>query len=432
MANDPPLYPGIPVLGSLLDFRNDRAELLRRAAVLHPEVVRFQVGPMRITLVAAPELVGHVLVKYAKRYPKRARIHVMMRDALGDGLLTANGESWARQRRLVQPTLRPDAIGVFADDITRDAEAFADQLAAAGSIDASAALHRLTMRIAGRVLLGVSFAADAERIYQAFDEAIRCTTARLLSPLTLPYRLPTPRNLQLRRAIHVLDTFLRDLIKARRANPGAGDDLLGRLLAAHEGADAFDDQELVDQVKALFIAGFETTATTLQWVLWELGRRPDLQAQVREEALGTRDPAELVVTRRVVYESMRRYPAGWAVVRMADEDDEIGGFFVPRDSMVLVSPYATHHLPAHWPDPLRFDPDRFLAERSEGRHRHAFLPFIDGPRRCVGDHLAILEVLLVTAAMVRRGPFTSTPDALVPAPVISLRPSAPVHLHVVG
>ncbi len=431
MAIDPPLFPGLPVVGSLLDLRNDRAELLRRAVLLHPDVVRFQVGPMRITLVAAPELIGHVLVKHAKRYTKRTRLHQMLRDGLGDGLLTAEGESWARQRRLAQPVFRADAVGVFADEITRDAEALAEQFAAATTVDATAALHRLTMRISGRVLLGAAFEADADRLYAAFDEAVRCTTARILSPLTLPLRFPTPRNLRLQRAVGTLDVFLRDVIRERRARPVVADDLLGRLLVAHDGADSFGEQELVDQLKTVFIAGFESTATMLQWLLWELGQHPELQERVREEARSTRDPEALVVTRRVVNEALRRHPAGWAGVRTCEEDDEVGGYRIPGNSMVFVSPYATHHLPGHWPDPLKFDPDRFLPEPSAQRHRHAFLPFLDGPRACAGDNLAMLELVLITAAIVARVRFTSGPDVLMPAPVVTLRPSAPVRLQIV-
>jgi cytochrome P450 len=440
MTRDPPTWPGLPIVGSLLDFRGDRATLLRRAAEAYGPVVVFRVGPRRITLVADPALIDEVLTRRHAHYLKQTRAYRMMRDGLGQGLLTSDGEAWARQRRLASPAFRRDRLDGFADLIEGSARALAADWAARGDgavVDVVPAFHRLAMRIAGRAFLGQEIGPLADTIRTSFNAAITLTTRRVLSPFSTPISVPTPTNLRLRRHLAVLDRAIGGLIAARRASGEVCDDFLGRLIAARdpETGASMDDAQLLDEVKTLFIAGFETVSNALAWSVYELGRNPAWQDRLRDEARAVLDgataPAEgfrrLEVARRVFAESLRRYSPIWAVGRTPIEDETIGDYRVPAGSWVFPSPYVVHHLPEHWPDPDRWDPDRFVPEAAAGRHKNAFIPYLVGPRRCIGEHFAQLEGVLILATLAARVGWR-TVEAVDPEPVVTLRPARPIRV----
>jgi cytochrome P450 len=454
MAPEPPMYPGLPLIGSLLDLRGDRAALMRRAAAEVGPIVRFRVGPRTITVVADPDALGEILLRRHLAYVKQTRAYRMMRDGLGDGLLTSDGAQWQRQRRIAGPSFRGDAITGFAPLMVSRATALARRWAAeAGGVpvDVVPALHRLAMRIAGEAFLGADVGPEADTIRTCFDQAIRITTQRVLSPLATPIWVPTPTNIRLRRCLGALDRVLGGLIDAHRRRLADGDadpadpahhaHFLHRLMAARDDqtGEAMSDAQLLDEVKTLFIAGFETTSNALAWTVYELGRSPAWQARVREEARAADlegDPvgalARLPLARRVFLESLRRYPPIWAVGRNPLADEVVGGFTLKAGSWVFPSPLVVHHDPRHWPDPERWDPDRFLPERAEGRHKHAFLPFTLGPRRCIGEHFAMMEGVLIVASLAAGVRWTHDEAPVRPEPVVTLRPSRPVRLTIHG
>jgi cytochrome P450 len=367
----------------------------------------------------------------------------MMRDGLGNGLLTSDGAFWSRQRRIATPAFRHERIGGFASLMVTRARELGEQWAViaadGGSVDVLPEFHRLAMRIAGQAFLGEDVGQWSDAIRQAFDEAIGLTTRRVLAPWASPLWVPTPGNLRFRRAISALEEILGGLIEARRGAEDPGDDFLGRLMGARDEqtGEAMDDRQLLDEVKTLFIAGFETVSNALAWTIYELGRHPDWQARVRAEAKAVLEgPVSpdtlrgLLQTRRVFMESLRRYPPVWAVGRTPVQDDTIGGYHVPAGSWVFVSPYVLHHLEAHWPEPDSWDPDRFLPENAQGRHKHVYAPFLLGPRRCIGEHFAMMEGVLVTACLAAAVGWEIAPGPpVLPQPVVTLRPARPVVLH---
>jgi cytochrome P450 len=438
MTRDPPLYPGLPALGSLLDFRRDAAVLLRRAASDLGPIVRFKVGPRVITMVADPDLIGEVLLKRHRHYLKQTRAYKMLRDGLGQGLLTSDGEVWVKQRRISSPTFRRDQISGLAGLIVEGASALGDQWAERPGeiIDAVPAFHRLAMRIAGRAFLGEDVGPNAESIRTQFDRAITITTRRVLSPWATPIWVPTPTNLRLRASLAEIDRVVGGIIEHRRGQADKGDDFLGRLMSAtdEESGTSMSDLQLLNEVKTLFIAGFETVSTALSWSLYELGRHPEWQRRVREEArVALQGPASMAtmaalpVTRRVFLESLRHYPPIWAVGRTPIEDESIGEYRVPAGSWVFPSPYVVHHLEQYWPEPDVWDPDRHLPEMVETRPKHSFLPFLIGPRRCIGEHFAMMEGVLIIACLAARVQW-ETMEQVLPRPVVTLRPAAPIRL----
>jgi cytochrome P450 len=252
--------------------------------------------------------------------------------------------------------------------------------------------------------------------------------------LALPPAVPTPRNLRYRRAIRVLDSLVYGIIADRRARPGIETgDLLSMLLATRdeETGEGLSDRELRDQLLTFIAAGHETTAVALAWTFYLLSENPDADERLRaeiSEVLDGRAPTihdlpRLAFTRRLIEESLRLYPPVYGLVRDALKDDEIGGFHIPARSMVVISPYLTHHHPAVWPDPERFDPDRFCPERAEGRPRFAWFPFLGGPHQCVGQEFAMMEATLVVARVAQSFRLRLAPGfEVVPKPMLSLRP----------
>ncbi len=438
MTRDPPLYPGLPLLGSLLDFRKDSAQLLLRAANEHGPIVRFKVGPRLVILVADPTLIGEVLLKKHTRYVKQTRAYKMLRDGLGQGMLTSDGQVWAKQRRMSGPSFSRDQISGLAGLIVEGASELGHKWAQQTGqvVDAVPEFHRLAMRIAGRAFLGEDMGPNAESVRLNFDSAIRLTTRRVLSPWATPLWVPTPTNRRLKTHLGELDRVVGGIIEQRRGQADKGQDFLGRLMTATDEQDGstMNDQQLLDEVKTLFIAGFETVSTALSWSLYELGRHPEWQDRVREEAqLALKGPPSMAtvqalpVTRRVFLESLRHYPPIWAVGRNPIEDETIGDYRIPAGCWVFPSPYVVHHLDKYWPDPNRWDPDRFLPEVAKTRPKHSFLPFLVGPRRCIGEHFAMMEGVLIIAALAAKVKWQTIGEVR-PRPVVTLRPAAPIQL----
>jgi cytochrome P450 len=230
---------------------------------------------------------------------------------------------------------------------------------------------------------------------------------------------PTRRNRELRKAIAVLDARVQRMIDERRAAANPNPDLLTHLLRARDDdGSRMDDKQLRDEILTLFIAGHETTANGLAWAIYLLARHPEVYARVRAavDALDGRAPTladldRLELLTRVFKEALRMYPPVYLFARMSIADVTIGGYAVPKNTVFLISPWALQHRPDLWPDPDRFDPDRFLPQAEAGRPRDAWIPFSDGPRVCIGMHFAMIEAPLVLATLLQRADFELAADA---------------------
>jgi cytochrome P450 len=305
---------------------------------------------------------------------------------------------------------------------------------AGGPLDILGEFSHLTLAIVGRALLSIDLGGDADRIGAAVTEALDYLDGRINTVVPIPYFVPTPRNLRARRAIGTFDAVVADILAARRREPGHDHgDLLSMLLAARdeETGSALSDREVRDQVITFIGAGHETTAVALAWTFYLLDQNPDATDRLRDEVdrvLGDRVPTvddlpNLSFTRRVIEESLRIYPPVYGTIRDAREEDEIGGFRIPARSMIVLVPYVTHRHPEFWPDPDRFDPDRFLPEAEAARPRFAWYPFLGGPHQCIGQEFAMLEATLATAMIARSFRLRLAPGASIePRPKLSLRP----------
>jgi cytochrome P450 len=385
-------------------------------------------------LLSRPEHAEHLLVAHQDRYVK-AFTYRPLKALLGDGLLTSEGRTWQRHRRLVQPVFSHRHVQAFAPAVVAAARERASRWAPGTTIDLADEMRTLTMQVIGRVLFGIDLAADAEPVGRAVSrlQSATATAGIAVSGIGDPQRarwLAEHVIPGVGRAANTLDSLVTRIIDARIATPHTEpSDLLDLLLTAEAGETPLSRNEIRDEVMTLVLAGHETTANTLTWALTLLSRYPAardrLTAEV-DEVVGDNDPQaadmeSLVWTQAVVSETMRLYPPAWTIERDAVAADNIAGVEVSAGDTVAISPYLLHHHSEFWPNPEGFDPRRFLSDAPQ-RPRYAFLPFGGGRRICVGAGLAQLEATTALATLAQ-----STRLDLVPGTVV--RPRADITLH---
>jgi len=420
-------------------MRRDPLGFLTRIAREHGDVARFRMGPVELHLVSRPEWIRDVLVTRAASFHKGRGLERAKR-LLGEGLLTSEDPVHLRQRRMMQPAFHAQRIAGYADAMVALADRCTDRWAGGQTRDASVEMTRLTLAIVGRTLFDSDVESEADEIGAALTTAL----GLFGRTFTLPYfelldRLPLPMNRRFDRAKTRIDATIARLVAERRRAPG-GTDLLSLLVGASDvegDGGGMTDAQVRDEAITIFLAGHETTANALAWTWYLLALDPEAEARLHAEvdaALGGRAPTaadlpKLPWTEMVLAESMRLYPPAWIIGRRAIEPLAIGGFDVPKNSIVVVSQWVTHRDPRWFPDPHRFDPERFLPAAKEARPKFAYFPFGGGPRVCIGEGFAWMEGVLVLAAIARRWRLRLVPGpTIVPAPSITLRPRGGIRM----
>ena len=399
------------------------------------DVFRYQSGPWVFHLVSHPDYVKHVLQDHYKNYP-RSRFYNLIKLALGEGLVTSEGDFWRRQRRMAQPAFQRQRVQSFAGVMVRLTEAMLERwhpwMQKQQPVNISAEMMRLALGIAGETLFSTDVSDETDVMGGATTAAIEYMNFRINHFFAMPLPVPTPRNLRFRRAMRDLDRYVYQLIAERRRSNGDRGDLLSMIMKARDEDtdELMNDRQLRDEIVTFLGAGHETTAVALAWTWYLLSQHPDIDRRMRQEidsVLGGRSPTiddvpRLSYTRMVFEESMRIYPPVWAMSRNVLADDTIGGFHIPAGSIVVVSQYVTHRHPEFWDNPEGFDPERFTPERSAQRHRGAYFPFAIGPHQCIGNEFALMEAVLVLATVAQRYRLCLLPGYRVePDPIFTLR-----------
>lgn len=446
------LYPAVPPKMPVLPVRGILGHLPAMAAAphsfpvaalqAHGGIVSLRVGPRHVVALGRPDLAREVLVARADRYP-RGRINRNLGAVIGDGLLATEGELWRGRRRRLQPAFRAGGLGSLAaatDAVMQPTlNRWASRAASGEPIDAAAESQRIALRVIGRVLLSVEI-GDAQG--QDFAAAMQACLAQLMrrnwSLMRWPLWVPVPVNRAVNATRRTLEAFLGGELDRRLAAPGTQpEDLLAALIRGRPDDAPLPRAALLNELKTLFAAGFETTATALTWLLYLLARHPALAEALREECtpvLGDRAPLpadlpRLPLAAAVVEEAMRLYPPVYNMGRDCAAEDELGGFRIARGTTMLVSILAIHRNPDCWEAPDEFRPDRFLGGGAAARRN--LLPYAWGRHQCIGNHFADLELVVALLGIVRRirlEPVESAPvgmrgrTTLVPDRAVLLRP----------
>jgi cytochrome P450 len=378
-------------------------------------VVRFPMPRSEVWLISDPVDVRRVLQSNHKAYGKRTIQYDTLALVTGSGLLASDADLWRRMRRVMSPAFHHDLVASMASSVHAVCAAWVDRTVrddAETELDLDAAMLELTLEIVAATLLGGKLAGRADHLVEAVMTALHVVVAKAQQPLPIPESWPTPGHRRLRGAMAVLDGAVDDVIVARRRG-GAGADTLWLLITAMDEGLA-SAAEVRDEVVTLIVAGHETVAATLTWTWVLLAGHPEAEQRVQAEvdACPEAGPGgwdvdileRLPYTRAVIDECLRLYPPAWVITRRSLEADTLGGFELPAGATVIVSPYAIHRDAQWWPNPERFDPERFLGETSpseSGTGPLTYLPFGAGPRLCIGRDLALMEAPLVVATLAR-------------------------------
>ena len=404
--------------GGLVRFRRDPLTYLERVQADYGSFAYFQAGHQHIYYVNEPELIREVLVTRSGLFTK-SRILQRAKSLLGEGLLTNEGTSHLRQRRMVQPAFYRDHLVTYGAQMVALADKACHRWRNEAKLDIDQEMMRLTLAIVGQTLFSADVEDEAPQVGEAMNALIAIMPLLMLPGSQFIEYVPLPVTRRYLKAAKLVEATIFRIMNERRASADNPDDLLSMLMNARdpEGDDhAMSDKQVRDEALTLFLAGHETTATALAWTWYLLAQHLDAEAALHAElahVLGDRLPTfddlpRLRYTQQIFAESMRLYPPAWAIGRMAREPLELGGYTLPAKSIVLLSPYLMHRNPRFWPDPDRFDPARW-ADGDFYKRDFTYFPFGGGPRICVGERFAWMEGVLLLAVIARRWRFRLDP-----------------------
>jgi cytochrome P450 len=398
-------------VGQHLASQRDPLGFMERAVRRYGDVVHFKIGRRHVYLLNHPEHVRDVLLTHYANFLKGRGIP--RRDNfLGEGLVTSEGSFHRRQRQLTQPAFTHARLDAYGALMTKLAAEISGGWRAGVPLDALEAMRHITLPIASQTLFGTRVETEHDLIIDAFRTGLRHFHSFKPAAVRAHERLSVLHRRKVRRARHDLESLVTRIIAERRQEGGDHGDLLSLLLSrpGEEGERLGDDRQIRDEAVTLFIAGFENVATALTWTWYLLAQHPEVEAKLGrelDEVLAGRAPAaadfpRLAYTRMVFEEAMRVYPPVPRLVRTALRDYRVGGYTVPAGSLVVVSQYLMHRDPRYFPDPLRFDPERWTPEARRERPAYTFFPFGGGSRRCIGEGFAYMEGVLVLATLASR------------------------------
>ena len=430
--------PRPPGPTALLGVRNYLAmyreglDFFTRIAREHGDIAWVKMAGRHAFLLSHPEHIEHLLLRHNADLIKDIPTRSLSR-AVGQGLVTSDGDLWRSHRKLVSFAFTPRRIKRYGDAMLAVARRSLARWRDGATIDAHAEMSRLTLEVVARVLFGADVEHHADTVARSVSAFNDFFTYSPVALLDLPDWTPTPRTRRFRAGMRAIDEILYGMIAAHRAR-GLSDDLLSALIEARDDEDtsaAFTDRELRDQCITMFIAGHETTSLALVYSLYFLSLHPDMEARFHREldsVVGagpvTVDAAKnLSFTERVVKEAMRILPPVWGIGREAIRPFELAGYRVPAGTQLVMCQWVVHRDARWFPDPLRFDPDRFVPDLVKHRPRMAYFPFGAGARICIGNHFAMLEAVLLLALIGQKYRLRSAPDQRLEfTPSVTLQP----------
>ncbi len=421
---------GFPFLGNLPEFAHNPIQFIARLQKEHGDVAAFSLMGSKSVLISNPEDIERVLLETGKRYSNgKQGASSALQPILGNGLVMSEGDFWKRQRKLVAPAFHHQSIKQYADQIVAYGQDMTKTWQNGAVQDIHQDMMALTQRIIMKVLFDVDVRDNASEASKAFNAMMQAMGTQMTGPeAILPSFIPTRSRTAMKDGVAYINGLLTEIIEKRRADGSTKRDLLAMLMDARddEGQPMSMDQ-LLDEVRTLYLAGHETTATTLSWAWLLLSRNPDRYAKLEneiEQVLNGRTPTaddvqQLAYCNAVIKEALRCYPVAWITRRVALEDVEIGGYQIAKDTAVYLSPWIVHHDARWYAEPETFMPERWLKNKAELPSREAYIPFGGGPRICIGNGFAMMETVLILATILQHYH-------------VSVSPEHPIELEVAG
>ncbi|MEM7032171.1 MAG: cytochrome P450 [Chloroflexota bacterium] len=411
-----PLGPkGYPFIGALPHIAANPLRCFTQAHRQYGDIVRFDVASVPVHLITNPDHLTHILVTNNQNYWKGV---MFQRTAFlfGDGIVINEGESWQKQRRLMQPSFHHNQmahlVSIMADEVQKKLALWEQKYKAQEPLDIQLEMMSLTLSIVIKAMFSFSISdREVTEVAKAFNTVLGHFDLRFLT-FFLAEWVPLPGQATAQRALSLIDDIVYRLIETRRKDDGTYHDLLSLLLSARyeETNEGMNDKQLRDEIVTIFFAGYEATANALAWTWYTLAQHNDVRNKVRKEVRqvmadqaypsfeGLRD---LTYTDMVINETMRLYPPFWLSFRTTYEADEIDGYHIPANSPMLLCHYLAHRHADFWDNPHQFRPERFTADGIAARDKYTFAPFGAGQRMCIGKHFAMIEMKLIIAMMIQ-------------------------------
>jgi len=422
------------------EFNRDPLRFIERCRDFG-DVVRMRFLYLHAYFLYNPDHIEQVLSSNARSFIKSRTLRSpFFRRLVGQGLLTSEGELWKRQRRLAQPAFHRQRISNYAQTMV----SFSERMIAGWRNDEVRDIYRdmmrLTLEVVVKTLFSADVSGDADQVGRVLSEIVKPFASQATLKWIVDNRLPTTTHRRFNAAANEIDKIIYRIIAERRREAIDNGDLLSVLLAAHdEDGSVMNDQQLRDEVITLFLAGHETTALTLSWAWYLLAKHPDAEKTFHrelDEVLGGRAPtaddvARLKFTESIAKESMRLYPPAYGLGREAAGDVHLNGFRIPKGSQIFIFPWVMHRDARYFAEPDRFLPERWTEDFTKNLHRYVYFPFGAGPRACIGNYFAIMEIVLLLATIGQRFRFSLEKDETIDVfPAMSLRPAKPIRVKI--
>jgi cytochrome P450 len=426
-------YPG----SIFFRFRKNPLTYFESMAREFGDICYFRLGRENIFLLNHPDLIRDVLVTHHNNFTK-GRAFARTRKLLGEGLLFSEGDFHLRQRRMIKPAFHHQRIAAFAEGMTRHAERLRSRWPDGATLDVSHEMLRLTLAIVGEALFGADLESGASELVTVLSETMKSLSIKLPFAGVLE-KLPLPAVRKIKACREKLDEIVYGLINKRRASGDKDDDLLSMLLLAQDEESSnvrMTDEQVRDEVMTILLAGQLTTANSLSWTWYLLSKHLEVETRLHEEldyVLCGRLPTHVNIqalpyTEKVIRESLRLYSPGWMMGRRALKDYQVRSYVAPAGSVLVVSPYLMHRDARYFPEPLRFDPERWTPEFRSALPKYAYFPFGGGPRGCIGEGFAWMEMILIVATLAQQWKLRLHPGhPVVPQPLVTLQPKHGKH-----
>ncbi|MFN0201757.1 MAG: cytochrome P450 [Bacteroidia bacterium] len=432
------------LLGNLPYIAQDKLGYFQRQTLEIGDIFELKNPFRRAFITTNLDYIKHLLQDNHKNYTK-SFAYDKIRNLLGNGLLTSEGDFWLRQRRLAQPAFYKEKINAMAEVIVRLTQGILEdweqQLTKNTEIDISKTTNQFALDVVSNVLFISNVQAEVELVSKTVSDGIRFVNERIDKSWLPPLWVPTPRNLRERKTIKTLNNIILQIIENRRKSDQVHTDLLSMLMEAkdEDTGESMTNQQLRDEVMTLFVAGHETTAVALTWTLYLLATHQEkaekMHAEIDEVLAGRvpqpEDLRKMPYLRQVIEESMRLYPPAWVVGRKSVQADKLGEYDVPPNTNVIMPIYVVHRNPSIWENAEAFEPERFAAGNLKEKHRFAYFPFGGGPRLCIGNAFAMMEMQIALAMIGQRFRFQYTASKPLDAEIlITMRPKQALKLKV--
>jgi cytochrome P450 len=423
---------------------NNPILLFEHLQATYGNIVHYRLLHNHIVFLNEPEYIREVLINQAPLFIKE-RTQRRMKILLGEGLITSEGETHMRQRRIAAPAFHRQRIQAYGAMMVDRAATMREEWRAGQEIDAASEMMRLALQVVARTIFDTDVTEDVQSINTEVNAIMDLYNFLIALPRAEALlHLPIPGLMRFKRARRRLDAVVHRMIDQRRALGEDRGDLLSMLLASRDEErddSKLTDEQVRDEVTTIFLAGYETVANALAWTWLLLAQNPEAEAKLHAEldsVLGRgadarlptlADLPQLRYTEMVLSESMRLYPPAWAMGRQSTAPIEIGPYRFPTGTYFFFSQYIMQRTPEYFPDPLRFDPERFTPEQKATRPKFAYFPFGGGNRQCIGESFAWMEAILLTATIAQRWRLCLVPGQTIDVqPKITLRPKQPIRV----